>query len=146
MTKCCPATLHAADYSCHISSQTFHGCINHAHMLTIVMHPCRAALARSKGWAPRPLPQPKLQSTADNTAADNAATPASATGGSGTGGAAVLPLPWRDPGLRFTSAPTVEDDEGGSNTRQAGKPEEEQKGMVTEQDQVRHDLAVNHMY
>ncbi|DBA76239.1 TPA: hypothetical protein ACH3X1_009959 [Trebouxia sp. C0004] len=95
----------------------------------------RAAIARSKGWAPRPLPQPKLQPTADNTAADNAATPVSATSGSGTGGAAVLPLPWRVPGLHFTSAPTVEDDEGVANTRQAGKPEEEQKGMVTEQDQ-----------
>ena len=111
---------------------------------TIVIGLCRAALARSKGWAPRPLPQPKVQSTADNTAADNASTPVSATASSGTSGAAVLPLPWRDPGLRFTSAPTVEDDEGGSNTRQAGKPEEEQKGVVLEQDQVRHDSAVNH--
>jgi len=102
----------------------------------------RAALARSKGWAPRPLPQPKVQSTAHDTAADNAATPVSAT----TGGAAVLPLPWRDPGLRFTSAPTVEDDEGPTSTRQAGKPEQEQKGMVPEQNQVRHDSAVNHTY
>lgn len=112
---------------------------------TIVMSPCRAELARSKGWAPRPLPLPKLQSTADNTAADNDATPDTATASSGTGGAAVLPLPWHDPGLRFTSAPTVEDDEGVRDTGQAGKPEEEQKGMVPEQDQVRHDSAVDHM-
>ncbi len=111
---------------------------------TIVMGPRRAALARSKGWAPRPLPQPNVQSTADNTAADNAATPVSATGGGGTGGAPVLPLPWRDPGLRFTSAPTVEDEEGGSKPRQAGKPEKEQKGVDPEQDQVRHDSAVDH--
>ncbi len=108
------------------------------------MDPCRAALARSKGWAPRALPQPKLQSTADNTAADNAATPISAGAGSGTGGAAVLPLPWRDPGLRFTSAPVVDDDDGVTNTRQAGKPGEEQKGVVLEQNQVRHDSAVDH--
>jgi len=110
----------------------------------IVTDPCRAALARSKGWAPRPLPQPKLQSTADNTAADNAATPVSANAGSGTGGAAVLPLPWRNPGLRFTSAPIVDDDDGVTNTRQAENPEEEQKGMVTEKYQVRHDSAVDH--
>ena len=112
---------------------------------TIVISACRAALARSKGWAPRPLPPPKLQSTADNKAADNAATPESAFASSGTGGAAALPLPWRDPGLRFTSAPTVEDDEGVTNTRQSGMSEEEQKGVVLEQDQVRHDSAVNHM-
>ena len=113
---------------------------------TIVVGPCRAALARSKGWAPRPLPQPKLQSTADHTAADSVTTPVSATAGSGTSGAAVLPLPWRDPSLCFTSAPVVDDDEGVSNNRQAGKSEEEQKGMVIEQDQVRHDSAVNHMH
>ena len=113
---------------------------------TIVVGPCRAGLARSKGWAPGPLPQPKLQSTADHTAADSVTTPVAATAGSGTSGAAVLPLPWHDPGLRFTSAPVVDDDEGVSNNRQAGKSEEEQKGMVIEQDQVRHDSAVNHMH
>lgn len=113
---------------------------------TVVMGPCRAALARSKGWAPRPLPQPQVQSTADSTAADNATTPVSDSAGSGSGSAAVLPLPWRDPGLRFTSAPIVGDDDGITNTRQAEQPEGEQKGMVAEQDQVRHDSAVNQMY
>ncbi len=79
------------------------------------MMSCRAALARSKGWAPRPLPPSKLLSTAGVTAADGTATVEPAAAGIGNASsrqpaAAVQPLPWRDPGLRFTSAPMVDDD------------------------------------
>ena len=71
---------------------------------------CRAALARSKGWAPRPLPQPKLQPTADTTAADSIAT-AAVSGGAHSADAAVQAMPWHNPGIRFTSAPVVDDDD-----------------------------------
>ena len=59
---------------------------------------CRAALARSKGWAPRPLSQPKGAPAAEGSA------------DVGSDASAMKVLPWRDPGLRFTSAPVIDDD------------------------------------
>ena len=48
---------------------------------------CRAAL-QSKGWAPRPLPAAKVPLP----------------------DAAMQPLPWGDPSVRFSSAPVIDDE------------------------------------
>ena len=58
---------------------------------------CRAALARSKGWAPRPAAKVPLPISQPS-------------GGSAAPDAAMQPLPWSDPSLRFSSAPVVNDE------------------------------------
>ena len=68
------------------------------------MHPeaiplCRAALARSKGWAPRPLPAAKMP-----------LPPSQPGGGRAAADAVMQPLPWGDPSLRFSSAPVIDDE------------------------------------
>ena len=65
---------------------------------------CRAALARSKGWAPRSLPGAKQPLPAD-TAADSTA-PKLPSGLDNQ--AAVKALPWSDPSLHFSSAPVFD--------------------------------------
>lgn len=106
------------------------------------MSTCRAALARSKGWAPRPLPQPKLQPTAGITLADSTPTSAAAavSGGTQSGAAAVQPMPWQNLGLRFTTAPVV-DDEDMMSDAQAGNVYAHNQ-LAESADQVRHSSAV----
>lgn len=68
---------------------------------------CRAALARSKGWAPRPLPGVKQLSSPSNGADATAAEIPSAIRHKAA--ASAQPLAWSGPSLRFSSAPVVED-------------------------------------
>ena len=113
-------SLHTS-FSAHVAATTIWPAVNfvqpdlarfvrhYVHGSLLVKHVClcSAALARSKGWAPRPLPQPKggpavaAEDTSDvSTSATAVAKPATA----------VKALPWKDPGLRFTSAPVIDDD------------------------------------
>lgn len=73
--------------------------------------PCRAALARAKGWAPRPLPASKAplpQGQLTNAAGTHLISTDSQLEGAAASGAAMQPLPWSDPSLRFSSAPVVD--------------------------------------
>lgn len=106
------------------------------------MSDCRAALARSKGWAPRPLQQPKLQPTAGITLADSTPTSAAAavSGGTQSGAAAVQPMPWQNLGLRFTTAPVVDDEDMMSDAQAENVHAHNQ--LAESADQVRHTSAV----
>ena len=89
----------------------------------------------------RPLPTPKLPSPGDNAAGGSAGTSASAATGGTWHAAAAQPLPWRDPGLRFTSAPVVDDDVIVSS----GHAESHQREPSTSQNQAGLAAAVSHV-